>query len=177
MTSGFIVCLSLSYLPDIIKVSATHLVPEDYLLSANSDNFQLEFAKKVENPDRVLKYIHDVLDAIDVRHKSGLDYFCISTDFIKLLLRKEESVYDKYMINGQRVAVFCPKDDGIQVLAKSGIWSNGEIYCDGENMSVNTFSHVLCEDEKIRPQPIYVKVLDKYIKFDDRYINEVYPCL
>ena len=90
-TVGYIYAMSNHSMPGLLKVGMTTRNPEVRLLEANSPNtwiptnFNLELAKKVNNPKQKEKTLHVLLEKFTERTNSSREFFRVSIEIVNLL--------------------------------------------------------------------------------------------
>jgi hypothetical protein len=88
---GYIYAMSNKSMPGLLKIGMTMRNPESRLLEANSPNtwiptnFNLELAKKVNNPKQKEKTLHILLEKFTERTNSSREFFRVSIDIVNLL--------------------------------------------------------------------------------------------
>jgi len=89
--NGFIYVMSNRSMPGLLKIGMTTRNPETRLLEANSpntwipSNFNLELAKKVNNPKQKEKILHNLLGKFTERINSNREFFRVHIEIVKLL--------------------------------------------------------------------------------------------
>lgn len=86
---GYIYCITNPAMPGVVKIGMTRRTPEERLADANRDTwnhtkFQLEFAKKVQDPENKEKTIHKILELHGQRKSTSREFFTISPELAKL---------------------------------------------------------------------------------------------
>ena len=90
-TDGYIYVMSNYSMPGLLKIGMTTRNPETRLLEANSPktwiptNFNLELAKKVNNPKQKEKTLHIILEKFTERTNSTREFFRVSIEIVNLL--------------------------------------------------------------------------------------------
>ena len=88
MTEGYIYCLSNPLFPNLLKIGMTERTPEERLREANSctwcpRKFELEFAKKVNNPREKERGIHSLLEKYRKRENPSREFFEVPVEEVK----------------------------------------------------------------------------------------------
>jgi len=96
---GYIYCITNPAMPGVVKIGMTRRTPEKRLADANHDTwnhtkFQLEFAKKVHDPEEKEKTIHKILELHGQRKTTSREFFTISPDLAKLYFDLVEGDWD-----------------------------------------------------------------------------------
>jgi hypothetical protein len=109
---GYIYCITNPSMPGVVKIGMTRRTPEKRLADANHDTwnhtkFQLEFAKKVHDPEEKEKTIHKILELHGQRKTTSREFFTISPELARLyfdLVEGEEYLdfLEKNIAVGQR---------------------------------------------------------------------------